>query len=35
MLENELRMNDIYLSAAALKSNSAIRNDFSTPLVIL
>jgi predicted nucleotidyltransferase len=35
MLENELRMNDIYLGAAALKSGAAIKNDYSTPLVII
>jgi predicted nucleotidyltransferase len=35
MLENELRMNDIYLSAVALKSKTALKNDYSTPLVII
>jgi len=35
MLENELRMNDIYLSAAALKSKTTLQNEFSTPIVIV
>lgn len=35
MLENELRMNDIYLSAAALKSKTTLQNEYSTPIVIV
>lgn len=35
MLENELRMNDIYLSAVALKSGNNLQNEFSTPIVIV
>lgn len=33
MLENELRMNDIYLSAMALKSGTNLQNEYSTPIV--
>ena len=35
LLENELRMNDIYLSAMALKSKATLQNEFSTPIVIV
>jgi predicted nucleotidyltransferase len=35
MLENELRMNDIYLSAVALRSGAQLKNEFSTPLAIV
>lgn len=35
MMENELRMNDIYLSAVALKSGANLQNEFSTPIVIV
>ncbi|MCD7836812.1 MAG: nucleotidyltransferase [Lachnospiraceae bacterium] len=35
MLENELRMNNIYLSAAALKSGTNLKNELSTPIVIV
>ena len=33
MLQNELRMNDIYLSAVALKTGQNMRNEISTPIV--
>ncbi len=35
MLRNEVRMNDIYSSADALKSKQPMKNEYSTPIVIL
>ena len=35
MLKNEIRMNDIYLSAAAIKAGKSMPNEYSTPIVII
>lgn len=34
-LQNEIRMNDIYLSTTSIKTGNAVANEYSTPIVIV